>query len=216
MSRSEDGTRERLLEAAGEVFAAKGFLAAGVGEITERAGANRAAVNYHFRSKEDLYVAAVRHGAELCISRYPMPTWPEGVPAEQRLRDFIRAFLSRFLSGDGPGWPGLLIMRELAQPTAGACEAFVRDFVRPTFAVLQGILRDLVPADVPEQKRRMLGASIIGQCLHYHFARHVLPILVGPEEARGYDLGRVTEHVHAFSLAALRGLYPEEKKGGAP
>jgi AcrR family transcriptional regulator len=207
MTRFEDKTRERLLEAAGEVFAQKGFLAASVGEITERAGANRAAVNYHYRTKEDLYVAAVRHGATVCMSRHPMPTWPEGVSPEVRLRDFIHAFLSRFLANDGPEWPGLLIMRELAQPTGGACEAFVSDFVRPTFAVLQGILQEMLPPDVPEWKRHMLGASIIGQCLHYHFARHVLRLLVGPEEAKGYDLERVTDHVRAFSLAALRGLY---------
>jgi AcrR family transcriptional regulator len=209
MSRAEDRTRDRLLEAAGEVFAHKGFLAASVGEITERAGANRAAVNYHYRTKEDLYVAAVRHAGEFCTSRHPMPTWPEGTPAEVRLRDFIRAFLSRFLTADDPEWPGLLIMRELAQPTAGACEAFVEEFVRPTFAVLQGILRELVPPGVSERKQHMLGASILGQCLHYHFARHVLRRLVGPEEAREYDLERVTDHVHAFSMAALRGLYPE-------
>jgi AcrR family transcriptional regulator len=215
MSRIEDSTRGRLLEAAGEVFAQKGFLAAGVAEITERAGANRAAVNYHYRSKEDLYVAAVRHGVESSLRRHPLPTWPEGTPAEVRLRDFIRAFVSRFLSTGEPGWPGMLILRELAEPTPRACEAFVRDFVRPTFTALQGILDDLVPADVPAWKRHMLGLSIIGQCLHYYFARHILPLAVGPEEARSFDLERVTEHVYAFSLAALRGLYGEGNPEGS-
>jgi AcrR family transcriptional regulator len=215
MSRIEDGTRDRLLEAAGEVFAKKGFLAASVGEITERAGANRAAVNYHYRTKEDLYVAAVRHGAEFCMSRHPIPTWADGTPADVRLRDFIRAFLSRFLSAGDPEWPGLLIMRELAQPTGGACEAFVRDFVRPTFAILQSILDDLLPAHVPARKRHMLGASVVGQCLHYHFARHILPLLVGADEVREYDLERVTEHVHAFTMAALRELYGAGKQEGS-
>ncbi len=213
MTRIEDGTRERLLEAAGEVFSHKGFMGASVGEITERAGANRAAVNYHYRSKEDLYVAAVRHAGTVCASRYPMPTWPEGVPAQVRLRDFIRAFLSRFLTDGEPKWPGLLIMRELAQPTGGACEAFVSDFVRPTFAVLQAILCEMVPPGVPERKQHMLGSSIIGQCIHYHFARNILAVLVGAEEAREYDLERVTDHIHAFSMAALRGLYGEGNKG---
>jgi AcrR family transcriptional regulator len=215
MSRIEDGTRDRLLEAAGEVFAHKGFLAVSVGEITERAGANRAAVNYHYRTKEDLYVATVRHAAAACMSRYPMPSWPEGTPAEVRLRDFIRAFLSRFLSAGNPEWPGLLIMRELAQPTGEACEAFVSDFVRPTFVVLQGILNDILPPDVPARKRHMLGFSIVGQCLHYFFGRHIMRLLVGPEEMKENDLERVTDHIHAFSMAALRGLYGEGKKEGS-
>ncbi len=213
MADHEDRTRERLLEAAGRAFAEKGFLEASVGEITERAEANRAAVNYYFRTKEQLYVEAVRYAAEGCQRRAPMPCWPEGVPAEVRLKDFIRAFLSRFLGEGAVEWHGQLIMRELASPTAGACAQFVQEFVRPTFAVLLGVLADLVPPTVPAQRVHLIGSSIIGQCLHYHHARHVLALLLPPEEYREYTLDRVTEHVHEFSLAALRGLFP--KDGGA-
>ena len=47
-------TRERLLEAAGEVFAERGFREATVRGICKRANANNAAVNYHFGEKEEL------------------------------------------------------------------------------------------------------------------------------------------------------------------
>ncbi|MBY0492094.1 MAG: TetR family transcriptional regulator [Gemmatimonadaceae bacterium] len=52
-------TRQRLLHAAFDVFAARGFEAGTVREITDRAGANLAAVSYHFRGKEELYVAVI-------------------------------------------------------------------------------------------------------------------------------------------------------------
>src|SRR5262249_24551477 len=150
---------------------------------------------------------------ESCMAQTPLPTWPSGTPAEVKLRDYITAFLRRILRPDVPAWHRQLIMREVAQPTAGACAAFVEHFVRPTFAVRQGVLRELVPADVPPAKLHLLGGSIVGQCLHYHHARHVLPLLVGREEYASCDVERLADHVYQFSLAALRGLFPKGREG---
>jgi AcrR family transcriptional regulator len=208
MTPEQETTRTRILEAAGPLFAQKGFDATGVREITEAAGTNVAAVNYHFRSKEELYIATVRHAAESCTRGSPLPQWPAGIPAEQRLRDFIRAFLGRFLRTDVPTWHRVLIFREVADPRPGACERFVQEFVRPTFAVLVGILRDLLPPNLPKEEVHLVAASVIGQCLHYHHARHILPLLMGPDEFAGFQVERLADHVFRFSLAALRGLYP--------
>ena len=56
---SEENTRDKILNAAGEVFAEQGFEGATVRAITERAGVNVAAVNYHFRDKAELYTRVV-------------------------------------------------------------------------------------------------------------------------------------------------------------
>ncbi|MFW5829861.1 MAG: TetR family transcriptional regulator, partial [Planctomycetota bacterium] len=52
-------TRERLLDAAEACFAEIGFHAASVRMITERAGANLAAVHYHFGGKNGLIEAVI-------------------------------------------------------------------------------------------------------------------------------------------------------------
>src|SRR4051812_37372769 len=50
-------TRARLIAAALEVFGHKGFDGASTREIADAAGANLAAIVYHFGSKEALYHA---------------------------------------------------------------------------------------------------------------------------------------------------------------
>jgi AcrR family transcriptional regulator len=209
-----DDTRQRVLEAAGPIFAAKGLEAASVREICDKAGANISAINYYFRSKQQLYVETVRHAYQSCAASAPLPQWPAATPPAQRLRDFIRMELIRVGVNDTtrPNWHGLLIWREVAQPTE-ACAEFVREFVRPCADMLQGILDDLLPAEVPQHRRHLIAGSIIGQCLHYHHARHVIPLLLG-DDFRGLDLEQLTDHITAFSLAAIRGLSGKRSGGG--
>ncbi len=57
--RKQKTTRERLLDVAEQMFADHGFRATSLRLITEQAKINNAAVNYHFRSKEDLVKAVL-------------------------------------------------------------------------------------------------------------------------------------------------------------
>src|SRR4051812_29379035 len=92
-----DLTKVRLLEAAGEEFAEKGFEAARVRSICRRAGANVAAVNYHFGDKEQLYVAAVLE-AHRCGSELPMQGEVEGLAPGEQLRAYVHFFLSNVMA----------------------------------------------------------------------------------------------------------------------
>src|SRR5215475_15617031 len=91
--RTRTDTRQRVLEAAGEVFAARGFRAATVREICQRAKANLAAVNYHFGDKERLYAAVLQYTFH-CAEPYPLDLGLGGEASEEeRLRAFIRSHL---------------------------------------------------------------------------------------------------------------------------
>src|SRR3954452_24644679 len=92
-----DQTKSRLLEAAGAEFAEKGFDAARVRSICERAGANLAAVNYHFGDKEQLYLAALLEAHRCGSKLIPESAFQRGNPAEH-LRLYIRHFLGNVLA----------------------------------------------------------------------------------------------------------------------
>jgi AcrR family transcriptional regulator len=196
-----DDPRRRLLEAAGEIFAEKGFKGATVREIIERAGVNIAAVNYYFRDKGRLYIEAVKQvvcgepGDETLA-------WPDGTPAAVRLRDFIRFLLGRLLDKNKPAWHARLMMRELTQPSK-ACAELVRDYIEPKSRILQGILRDLLPPDTPRWKAFLAAFSIVGQC-HFHLShRPVIMLLVGEQDYARFDAETLADHITQFSLRGL-------------
>jgi AcrR family transcriptional regulator len=60
VSAAEPGTREKVLAAALEEFAARGFDGAKVDRIAQRAGVNKAMLYYHFRSKATLFLEILR------------------------------------------------------------------------------------------------------------------------------------------------------------
>jgi AcrR family transcriptional regulator len=67
----ESGSKRKLLDAAEQLFAEKGFEAVSVRDITQLAKANVAAVNYHFGSRESLLT--------MVMTRYMTPVNEERI-----------------------------------------------------------------------------------------------------------------------------------------
>jgi AcrR family transcriptional regulator len=199
--RPEHITIRRLLEAAGEIFAEKGFKGATVREITARAGANLALVNYHFGDKERLYIEAVKHAAGAGVEDEHL-AWPPDTPPAVKLRDLIRFQLLKFQDPNRPEWLSRLVMRELTQPSE-ACAELVREFIEPRSKILLGILRELLPPNTPRWKMFLTAFSIVGQCHFYCSHKPIVRLLVGEEDYKRFDVDALAEHITQFTLRAL-------------
>ena len=69
--REPDEKRERILEAAGEVFAARGFTGSTTAEIAARAGVSEGILFHHFGSKRDLFaMVATAYGRGLAEAMF--------------------------------------------------------------------------------------------------------------------------------------------------
>ncbi|MQY36697.1 HTH-type transcriptional repressor [Streptomyces sp. RB17] len=82
-------TRTALLDAALEEFAARGFMGARVRDIAARAGVSKDLVNYHFDSKEGLYLAVQRAWLQR-EAAFADPSLPLAELAARYLDDALR------------------------------------------------------------------------------------------------------------------------------
>lgn len=200
---TDEDTRTRLLQAAGLVFADKGFQRATVREICDAADVNVAGVNYHFGDKRRLYIEAVKRAHQLRTERVPLPSWPEGTPAESKLRDFIRTLLTRMIASEEAPWQHRLMMQEILHPTQ-ACREMVEDYIRPEIELLLAILAELMPDEVPLARRFQFAFSVVGQCLFYKIGSPVARVLVNEDEfAEHFNLDQLIDHIADVCLAAL-------------
>ena len=202
-----DETRRQLLEAAGGVFAEEGFRNATVREICHRAGANIAAVNYHFGDKETLYAEVLRYAHGKALEKYPpLLGLSADAPPEKKLRAFVLSFLLRIFDKGRAAWHGQLMSREMIEPTA-ALDSLVAERMRPMADQLRVIVAEILGCRPNDERARLCGMSVVSQCVFYHHCRHVVSRLFPihlPQDAA--DIERLADHITQFSLAAMKHL----------
>jgi AcrR family transcriptional regulator len=205
-------TQQRLLEAAGRVFAEAGFQAAKVRDICARARANIAAVNYHFGDKLGLYREVLRQAA--CGTGDTAPFGP-GVPGrtpEEKLRLFVRGLLQNMYGEGRPDWSVRLMTHEMAQPSP-AFAGVVEQMIRPRYEALRELVAGIIGRSEDERLTRLCAQSIIGQVTIYAHGREVIHRLWPDLRFTPQTLDEIAAHVAAFSYAALQDLGRREATG---
>jgi len=153
MKHSTD-TKERLLDAAEEVFAREGYRAASLRAITARAAVNLAAVNYHYGSKRELVeavfarrlqtmnqarmrgLAQVREQAR-AAGRRPSP--------RTLIAAFVEATLGQDRSGPGERHFMALVVRSFSDTDRTVQRAF-ENYMKPAFDALRAAMTEALPA----------------------------------------------------------------------
>ena len=205
MAKREDGkeTRNRLLEAACEVFAEKGYHAAKVADICRRAGANVAAVNYYFGDKAALYTEAWQE----TFKKFAGPKPPDSTitSPEEQLQIYIHSLIQNFTEQSDQGQFTRLYLMELANPT-GLIHDIWHDLIEPRRQIVIGIIRKIMGTKATDETVLFCEMSIINQCRALlTIRRSDLEYLLG--QSLSPDLiKRMADHITRFSLAGIKAV----------
>jgi TetR/AcrR family transcriptional regulator len=165
-------TAERILLAAADLFAQRGYEAVSMNDIARQAGVSKANVFHHFSNKNELYLTVVRRACTHSQERLTGLGRPQGTLAE-RFAVFARSMLGDMLA---EAQVSRIILRELLldgeQRGPELAERVFGDNFSRLVAILregqkQGTLRhDLDPA--------MVATLLIGANVFFFEARDVL------------------------------------------
>ena len=205
-------TRTRLVQTALSVFARRDFDAVSVREIVDLAGANIAAVSYHFGGKEGLYLATAEFLADTMLGRMqPLLTTirsaaetADDEDAAELLRQLIHGLVHNLLN-DGVGDNAVgFILREQLQPTAAFDILFERLMVpiQRTYQALVIRLGGDLDAD-DERQQILITHALMGQMMAFRVARTTVLRRLDQTRFRARDLDDIANHIHTLTLRAL-------------
>ncbi len=202
-------TKERLLEAACEMFAQKGYTDCSVAEITGLAGANKAAINYYFGSKEKLYQKAWRKEFTEAIKKYPVDGGvAQNAPAAERLRGHIQSFFRRVADPQNREF-------DIVKNNKSDVEMILREVMKksldPVREHLEGIVREIAGSKVALKDIKLCCLSIKSQCIDIGLNKKPTQQVSHRPPVEG-DIEEIAEHIFNFSYAGILQLRKRAEK----
>jgi AcrR family transcriptional regulator len=198
-----------LVETAGRLFAERGYADTTGKAICERAGVNMAAINYHFGSREGLYLAVLQEVQQRVVSMAFLHELAESALApDMKLRAFLRELLGHVL--DGEQWPIRIWAREVLAPSPWL-DQVLREQTQPKFEALAAVVADITELAPGDARLAPLVLGVIAPCL--------VLLVTGRERATpirplfGRDAEALAEQFWRFAMAGLRDA--RERPAGA-
>jgi AcrR family transcriptional regulator len=201
-------TRQKLLDAAERMFAGQGYGAVSLRQIIADAGANLAAIHYHFGSKQELLdEVVIRKAGPVNRERMARLDRLEAAAAPPRVEQVLEAFLMPMAEAAGQH-PEFCKLMGRMQAEGILTEVVARNF-QPMLGRFVTALRKTVP-DLPENEFRWRVHFMQGSIAHAMSA-DPMP-LAGAEDIGGFP-GRI-ERLIAFLSGAFRAPASRAKKLG--
>lgn len=209
----ERGTREKLIETAGQVIAEKGVDRATSKEICARAKANVAAINYHFGSFDRLYEEVLCEAHHRLATFESMQAATAAAPNPRaKLEAAVRMIVGALTGPLSTSWVARVLSREITSPSKALAVLQQREAL-PKFGLMRKIVAEIMelPVTHPSVARGWL--SVMGPCaLMLLMDRSSMKTLF-PEIglSSGYAEALV-RHIVTFAVAGLKAVAADAHK----
>jgi len=195
-------TYNRILEAAGELFASTGFAETTNKMIAAHAEVDLASINYHFDSRNGLYQAVLVEAHRRLISIDSLQNIVEAdLPATEKLRMLIEGLVESAIVDKG--WHATVLSREFLSPTSHL-KMLMETEIPAKMPFILGILSEItaIPPGDPSLLRCL--ASVMAPC--------AMLLVVGPntfsfaEEIHRMTRETLVDHLYSFAIAGLEAI----------
>lgn len=208
-----DESRARILAAAGELFAERGFNGVSTRELAKAATVNVSAIAYYFRGKTGLYRSVV--------NQVIADTQPIFDPVAERVRagvaaagkdrqaladvasSLIEALLGAVLSDSRMRWQMGLMLREFHQPSDGF-QLLLEKRIHPIHDAVATLVAAATRRDERDPETLLLTCSLISQCMAFGAAQGVVCARLGWGRYTPDAIRSVTATVRHVVLSMLR------------
>ncbi len=195
-------TRARIIETAGGLFASQGYGNTTSKSICEHAKVNMAAINYHFGSREGLYLTLLQEvHRHLMSMEFLSRIADSGMEPQHKFARLIDELVHHVM--DSRSWHTRLWAREILDPSP-LLEIVMRDEAMPKFGILSGIISEMtgIPVNDPALIRCTL--NVIAPCLMLLFINRdlvspLLTIFDHPET-------ELAEHLKTYARAGMQAI----------
>jgi len=200
METKKDSTEDKILEAAKNVFVAKGMEGARMQEIADEAGINKALLHYYFRSKEKLF--------EAIFSKIIQFAFPEitriaqsNEPFISKIEQVVDAYIDLLIKH--PFIPGF-IMKELNRDPSGLFKLVVKFGLNPQ-VIFDQIQLAMDRDEIIQMQPRHLAANIISMCIFPFAARPLVSFVLFKDDQVALEAfyAERAEVIKKFVIAAI-------------
>lgn len=213
MAATKGGTRERILDAAEQLFAESGYEGTSNRDIAALSGDTLGTLAHHFKTKDELHVAVIRRRyAELMDERArgldARGADDRSLSLEELISSLVSPFLRRAMEGE-PGWRNYLrlISRLIYSPK------WYPEVVAGLYDPISHAFLDRLQAYFPEADRKAIGYAyhfVLGCMIHAasDLATNRLNALTGGD-CDASNFPRVRDTLLRFCTAGVRAAVEE-------